>query len=722
MCSKTQKKNVIRAILLLMGYGLLFPISIFAIQRNLISADSIAYTKMNREYMFGIKSHQKFLPKIVSLSSQLNERANNVLGKNEAFYVYENANSDGGFVIISADDRMPDVLAYSYDEVFNLNDMSPSTRYWLECYIDDYLSLDSISSMIEEAHLVQTDVNPEGVAPILGELPWGQNAPFNELCPMSSEGRCVVGCVATAMSQVMWLHQWPTCGKGNIDYTTRTHKIRVAMNLANQPIQWNLIKERYEKGKYTDLEANAIATLMAACGATVHMDYGPDGSGAYQEDILKALVANFNYDPDAAFLPREFFTSTDWHSLLVSELNEGRAVNYAGQSRTDGGHSFVIDGYDAGCEASNPYYHLNWGWNGRCNGYYTLPQLHPVEKGKYYVEEGFSNGQQMLIGIHPDDGLKGTNNLLCAEGLKVMQAILKPGEATTLKISTVTNLCYRTFKGEIGLRIEDQSGNAFVVGRIQVDAIPYLENQTNLAIPFVIPENLDEGNYLVKVVGIDDDKIQTAMYSRSTPEIIVSRNPYGEGTSFGTTMLCSSEFEVYKQADTDSLLNVRVYELFNYSDDLLEGDFQLEIAGDDGESIMTIGTSVWHPAIEPNMIESSPLTLMGAIPDTLCNGIYRIYVIFYPADRSIANRVKLFDPANLSKVPNEYYLPMIVADNEVVVNGVSFSRIISSIMPMVNSPSQKESFFSITGTHSNKDKGLMILKKSNGEIYKIISK
>ena len=723
MCNSKHKKVLFQAILLLMGYGLFYPNSVCATQRNLNTIDSIAFAAMNRcGILFGAYSNRQIRPELRLRSSQLSDKAARLLGNNEAFYIYGNANGGDGFVIVSADDRMQEVLAYSLNESFN-TELPTSTRYWLECYLDDYLGLDSKIPDTEYSCIQSSEIIPEGVSPILGNLPWGQSDPYNGLCPLSSGGRCVVGCVATAMSQVMWLHKWPICGRGNINYTTRTHQIRVKMNLAEHPFQWNLIKEEYNRGKYTDEEANAVATLMAACGAAVHMDYAADGSGAYQEDILRALVSNFNYDPDAAFLPREYFTSADWHNLLITELNEGRAINYAGQSRTDGGHSFVIDGYETGSNSSNPYYHLNWGWNGHCNGYYTLPQLHPAEDGKYYVEEGFSEGQQMLIGVKPDDGQTEANKMLCAQGLRVMQASLKPGEATTLRVNEITNLCYRTFRGIFALQLTGEDGISFVAGKVQTEPISYLESKNSITIPFVIPENFEEGNYTVKVVGINEDGQQTVMYSRSVPQITVSLNPYGEETPSGITLLCSSEFEVFKQAEVDSILNVRVYELFNYSDNLLEGDLQLEIASDDGTSITPIGTSVWHPAFEAQEVESAPISLIGSVPDTLSNGKYRLYVLFYPAGQSLSNRVKFYDRIDPSEVPTEYYLPMSVTDDAIIVNGVSFSKMTNSIYSTLRSPNSPAFVYSLMGVRRNNvRKGMNIVKMSDGTVIKFMSK
>ena len=718
---KSEKRiSSFMAILLIWGYGLTLPTLSNAAQRTKHVTDSIAYAMMNRSEMLSRGNNKKcFLLEIRLRSSELHDMSRQKLGSDEVFYVYGDSSGGKGFVIVSVDDRMPEILAYSHEESFQSESMPASTRYWLECYIDEYLSLYSLNAQTDEALSQSTDIRPDGVEPILGKLPWGQSDPYNGLCPLSFGGRCVVGCVATAMSQVMWTYKWPACGKGNIEYETRTHHIRVKMNLADHPIRWDMIKEEYQRGKYSEEEANAVATLMAICGAAVHMDYAPDGSGARQSDILKALVNNFYYDPDAAFLPREYFTSSDWHSLLLSELNSGRAVNYAGQSRTDGGHSFVIDGYEAGSSATNPYYHLNWGWNGHCNGYYSLPNLHPSEDGRYYVKEGFTTGHQMLIGVHPDDGETEANKMLRADGLRVMQALLKPGESSVLRVNDISNLCYRTFQGQIALQLRDEEGNSFIVGKTPIDPIPFLENISNQNFSFTLPETIEEGKYNVKLIGINNDGQITEMYSRSSPQITVSRNPYGDEESDGLTLLCSSEFEVYKQTELDSILNVNIYELYNYSDEILEGDLQLEIASKDGTSIMTIGTSVWHPAFGAQEAEQFPVTLYGSVPDSLSNGEYRLYVLFYPVGQSSACRVKFYDRIDPTKVPVEYYLPMIISDKGIVVNNVSFPNT-TNIPALLNKTHVHPYICSINGIlQQNKRKGIHIIRMSDGTCKKV---
>lgn len=65
---------------------------------------------------------------------------------------------------------------------------------------------------------------------------------------------------------------------------------------------------------------------------------------------------------------------------------------YFGQSSVDGGHAFIVDGYELG------KYHINWGWDGVCDGFFTLDRLNP------YADGGFTNDQEITINVYPPNG------------------------------------------------------------------------------------------------------------------------------------------------------------------------------------------------------------------------------------------------------------------------------------------------------------------------------
>lgn len=69
-----------------------------------------------------------------------------------------------------------------------------------------------------------------------------------------------------------------------------------------------------------------------------------------------------------------------------------------------GGHAFILDGYEA--EDGVGFFHVNWGWDGDCDGYYRLDMLNPYASGTggSSTSDGFSIGQDAVIGFQPSKG------------------------------------------------------------------------------------------------------------------------------------------------------------------------------------------------------------------------------------------------------------------------------------------------------------------------------
>lgn len=120
--------------------------------------------------------------------------------------------SNGGFVIVSNDDTNAPVLGYS-DKKTNLE--SPDMMWYLNAANQALQSHTASSSALE---------SKEPIEPLL-KTSWGQDTPYNNLCPTERENEKAIyptGCVATAMAQVMYYHQYPEKGTGNITYSSKT--------------------------------------------------------------------------------------------------------------------------------------------------------------------------------------------------------------------------------------------------------------------------------------------------------------------------------------------------------------------------------------------------------------------------------------------------------------------------------------------------------------------
>ncbi len=298
----------------------------------------------------------------------------------QAYYVF-NLSSDEGYVIVSGDDRLPEVIGYSLSGTYDSRKMPDNKRAWMEEYVRQY---EYLQRHPEAAVTSQDATQREAVAPLL-TCHFSQHTPYNDQCPTIDGTKAPTGCVATAMAQIMYYYQWPKQTTKTIPaYTTDIRKISMP-SIPVTTIDWDHMLGEYNYGSYDSLQAEAISTLMLLCGAAVEMDYDLDGSGAgagaydFQE--------YFGYADQAEDISRYHFSSEQWELILYEELAAERPVLYGGFSETQGGHEFVIDGYNDG------YFHVNFGWGGASDDYFKMPNL-----GRYV------RSHSATIGLQPDNG------------------------------------------------------------------------------------------------------------------------------------------------------------------------------------------------------------------------------------------------------------------------------------------------------------------------------
>ena len=117
----------------------------------------------------------------------------------------------GGYVIASADDRTLPVLGYSLTGRFDASQIPDNMRSWLQGYAEQIRLLGDVSAAAAAA----ADPGLTAIEPLM-QTRWGQNAPYNLQTPVANGKQTLTGCVATAMAQVMYYHQWPKAATTDI--------------------------------------------------------------------------------------------------------------------------------------------------------------------------------------------------------------------------------------------------------------------------------------------------------------------------------------------------------------------------------------------------------------------------------------------------------------------------------------------------------------------------
>lgn len=311
----------------------------------------------------------------ITAEPQLQELTASVDGKLKAearkgYYVYNIG--EKGFVIVSGDDSQPPVLGYSDKGAFPQEEQLPSNiRWWLDAQAEAVAIAGSEETSALKLNLeAPARAGHTAVAPILGDIAYNQDAPYNGLCPNES----MTGCAATAMAMIMKHYNYPRVGRGNHSYTSQMGQT-LSYDFEAKPFDWNNMLPTYTKGNYSDAQADAVAELMKACGVSIDMDYNLTTSSANSLKVSDALVQYFKYNDNLQFHLRSAYTGDEWRAILCEELDASRPVLYCGSSKQIG-HEFVIDGCD-----ENGLYHINWGWGGQANGYFDINSLNPLTPG-----------------------------------------------------------------------------------------------------------------------------------------------------------------------------------------------------------------------------------------------------------------------------------------------------------------------------------------------------
>lgn len=296
-----------------------------------------------------------------------------------AFYVF-NRGEEEGFVIISADDAVPAVLGYSETGTFDEQQLPDNMRPWLERYsraINYAVSAPQqhASRKLQHPHKAKKAYTP--ISPICTTT-WNQDEPYNLSCPKYGSQRCPTGCVATAASQIMNVHQYPAQGTGSHSYSWQGsdgRTLTLSANFGNTTYDWANMKDDYS-GTSTADEKNAVATLMYHCGVACDMSYGAEESGAVATVMMQGLIQYFGYDIGIRKMLKNYMPESEFMDALAADLQEGHPVFFGGYAPSGGGHAFVCDGID-----EDGLLHINWGWGGICDGYFLLSVFNPDDQG-----------------------------------------------------------------------------------------------------------------------------------------------------------------------------------------------------------------------------------------------------------------------------------------------------------------------------------------------------
>lgn len=433
---------------------------------------------------------------------------------NAPYYAF---NLEQGYVIVSGDDEMTELVGYAENGFFDAENVPPQMQLWLDGYAE-YVA--AVQSGKAKARKILLSDSPSVVVEPLVTTKWNQDAPFNNFAPEYTDDnnntqRCATGCAATAMAQIMKFHNWPEQGVGHYSYEHQSFGT-ISSNFSEHVYDWTNMIDRYNNGEYSNMQADAVALLMKDCGVSLNMNYGPV-SGASIYSYYPAFKNYFRYS--SRTVNRSGCETAEFTKIITDELQEGRPIIYCGTGE-DGGHAFVVDGYD-----TNYFLHVNWGWGGYSDGYFDMNYMDPTGlgigggSGAFKWNQGIVLARPLKDGVEPYefiqqlcfvpyDDVKG--GIFCEQEMPANK-----GDVVTILLRNTANLSGESFFGSLNVGVFDDSGALVTMGneeRIENNNGELLEFQSGSLYSVDLPMTLNtagiaDGNYIVRAMSKADGDV-----------------------------------------------------------------------------------------------------------------------------------------------------------------------------------------------------------------------
>lgn len=307
--------------------------------------------------------------------------------KDTLMYVF-NFEDNQGFAIIAAQKNVEPLLS-----ITEKGHYVPGEKTGIEGFdffvekAESYLLKEKESPRAEITDIMEQIVYTGNIGASAGPyvtVQWGQQYPEGEFC---SNGIC--GCNNTAMAQIMSYFNYPT--SISLTYADR--------DIDTQSLNWTSMKAHAAGHSLSDcIPTNyethtMIGRLCRQLGELCHSTYypqtgnNPASTGTNTPTYTASVFSSLGY------------TTNNWNSLpninLKTELNNAHLLLTIGLINSDEGHAWVMDGYTEleymtyiyhkeGIGNLSPWilfeivgpsykslYHLNWGWYGINNGYFS---------------------------------------------------------------------------------------------------------------------------------------------------------------------------------------------------------------------------------------------------------------------------------------------------------------------------------------------------------------
>lgn len=353
-------------------------------------------------------------------------RANSMANDAENPYYIFNADDNKGFVIVSGDDCLKPILGYSDEGNIDPDNIPDGLQMLLDAYEE---AVSDINSDIKNG-IIDTNaqkprktmsVSRTPVKPFL-YVAYGQGTPFYLKNPKKGSAYTSCSCTTVAIGQVMAYYQYPEVLPALDGYTTASLGLEVEA-LPEHVMEWSNVLPYYNGISATTAQKNEVANLMRWIGQHGNCDFNENSSSSYDTSVFYTLW-DFGYKV-GGFTSLENKQLSEWEDFLYQDLlNQRPVVVFATNIHVGGArHAFIFDGYD-----QDGLYHVDWGWEGCCRGYYSFDFLSPYKNISSYT---YMKNVSMVYRIAPPNMPSVSTKTSPSQCLELLTLSLSSGKIST---------------------------------------------------------------------------------------------------------------------------------------------------------------------------------------------------------------------------------------------------------------------------------------------------
>lgn len=318
----------------------------------------------------------------------------------------------GGWIMMACNTATDPVIAFNDHCSLEVKAMPANMKWWIENYtemviavqnadaVESFADVDEWTELLDQTLTTpKVDGDPEHVL-MYEEWDQGKGDDYNLFTPVVNGEHCPVGCVATALSQIMHYYRFPVQPLFSTSYSWNGQVLGIDFDTVQ--FDYSLMPNRIVSSS-TMAQRREVSKLGSAVGIALHMSYGTDGSGAYTHNVPSNMVTYFKYKR-GNLISRESNSDTNFVNQIRDELSHQRPVYMSGSSSVGSdehaaGHAWVCCGYRDDRPAM---YFMNWGWSTyltSANTWYNL-KTNNMPIGTRY---NFNRNQRAIIGMYPPE-------------------------------------------------------------------------------------------------------------------------------------------------------------------------------------------------------------------------------------------------------------------------------------------------------------------------------